>query len=278
MNIDSTITLRSGNKIPIIGLGSWQLTENTEGCVANALELGYRLFDTSSDYGSQPGIGEGIKKSQASRDSLYIVTKVEEDDNSYERTKSNLRELKLDYVDLMLIHRPPEDGTAGKDLWEGLIRAKKEGLTKDIGVSNYSPDLIDQLIEASGEIPVVNQIEWSPFGFSEKMKQYCEDNEIVIQAYSPLTRGKRLNDETLKEIADKYKKTPAQILIRWNLQQGTIPLIKAGSRSHRAENIDVFDFNISPEDMEKLNNLNEEFSALGSIPKYLELDPSFQSL
>jgi 2,5-diketo-D-gluconate reductase A len=163
MNKESTIPLHTGNTMPILGLGTWQLTNDTAGTVAYALALGYRLIDTSSDYGTQPGIGEAIKNSNIDRKSIYVVTKVEETDDAYARTKSNLEEMGLEYADLMLIHRPPPTA-AGEELWQGLIRAKNEGLTRDIGVSNYSVALIDKLIEASGEVPTVHQIERSPFG------------------------------------------------------------------------------------------------------------------
>lgn len=265
MDKNSKIELRTGNKMPVLGLGTWQLTIDTAETVTHALELGYRLIDTSSDYGTQPGIGKAIKNSQIDRQSIYITTKVEETDNAYQRTISNLQELDLEYADLMLIHHPPLVG-AGEDLWQGLIRAKEGGLVKDIGVSNYSIKLIEQLIKASGEIPVVNQIEWSPFGHSDQMLKYCLKNKIIIQAYSLLTRGKRLNDETLIQLAQKHNKTPAQILIRWNLQLGTVPLPKANQKKHLEENIDVFDFEISNDDMKQLNNLDEDYSSLGFLP------------
>lgn len=265
MDKESKISLHTGSQIPVMGLGTWELTSDTAGTVMYALQLGYRLIDTSSDYGTQPGIGEALKKSDIDRENVFLSTKVEETDDSYARTKSNLEELGLEYVDLMLIHRPPPSG-AGEELWEGLIRAKNGGLTRDIGVSNYSIDLIDQLIETSGEIPVVNQIEWSPFGHSEEMKQYGDEKGIIIQAYSPLTRAKRLGDPALAEVAERYAKSPAQILIRWNLQLGTVPIPKANQRHHLEENIDVFDFEISEEDMMVLNNLNEEYSSLGALP------------
>ena len=251
--------------MPVMGLGTWQLTIDTADTIAYALELGYPLIDTSSDYGTQPEIGEAIKKSKLVRESIYIVTKVEEYDDAYERTKSNLKELDLDYVDLMLIHRPPPEG-AGEALWEGLIAAKDDGLTRDIGVSNYPAKLIQRLIEFSGEIPVVNQIEWSPFGYSDVMQEYCNERGIVIQAYSPLTRAKRLDDPTLKEIATKYGKSPAQILIRWNLQRGTCPIPKANQKEHLQEDIAVFDFAIQEEDERLLNSLNETYSSLGTLP------------
>ncbi len=184
MNKDSAIQLSTGNAIPVFGLGTWLLNYDTAATVAYALELGYPMIDTSSDYRTQPGIGAALKMSKTARENLFISTKVEETDDAYARTKFDLRELGLDYADLMLIHRPPLSG-AGEHLWEGLIQARTEGLARDIGVSNYPPALIDRLINATGEIPAVNQIEWSPFGHSEKMRRYCQAKKIVIQAYSP---------------------------------------------------------------------------------------------
>jgi 2,5-diketo-D-gluconate reductase A len=259
------IFLHTGNTMPAMGLGTWQLTDHTADTIADALKMGYHMIDTSGDYGTQPGIGEGIRRAGVDRDDFYLVTKVEETDDAYEATKRDLDELGLDYADLMLIHRPPRNG-AGEDLWRGLIRAKKDGLTRDIGVSNYSVDQIEALIEATGEVPVVNQIEWSPFGHGEEMERYAHDRNIVIQAYSPLTRGTRLDDKELAEIAARYDKTPAQVLIRWNLQRGTVPIPKANQREHLKENLDVFDFEMEEDDLAKLDALNERYSSLGSLP------------
>lgn len=259
---------RSGNEIPVIGLGTWQLTNDTPGTIVYALELGYPMIDTSGDYGTQPEIAEGIKKSGAARDDFYLVTKVEETDNAYEATQHNLQELELDYADLMLIHRPPADGV-GEELWRGLMQAKEEGLTRDIGVSNYSIEQIQALIDRTGEVPVVNQIEWSPFGYSQAMYDFCNEQEIIIQAYSPLTRTTRLDNITLQNMASTYNKTPAQIIIRWNLQHKVIPLPKANQRAHLEENINVFDFELTGEDMAVLDGLNEGYSSLGATLQYL---------
>src|SRR4051794_12869378 len=131
------ITLASGRRMPVLGLGTWQLTLDTAGTVGHALDLGYRMIDTSGDYGTQPGVGEAVRRSSVPRAEIFLVTKVEEDDDSYEASQRNLDELGLDYVDLTLIHRPPKNN-AGEQLWAGLIRARNEGLTRDIGVSNYT--------------------------------------------------------------------------------------------------------------------------------------------
>lgn len=265
MDLTSRVQLHTGNEMPVLGLGTWQLTRNTGETIAAALDLGYPMIDTSGDYGTQPGIGEGIHLNGAARDSFYLVTKVEETDDAYEATKRNLRELGLDHADLMLIHRPPDRG-AGEELWRGLIRARREGLTRDIGVSNYSSDLIDALVEATGEVPAVNQVEWSPFGHHMALKHHHDANGIVIQAYSPLTRSRRLADGKLREIAARHGKSPAQVLIRWNLQRGTVPLPKANSQAHLEENIAIFGFTLDEEDLSMLDALNEHYSALGKLP------------
>jgi 2,5-diketo-D-gluconate reductase A len=259
------IELRSGNMMPCMGLGTWRLGQDTVETVAAALALGYRLIDTSGDYGTQPGIGQAIRRSGVVRHDFYLVTKVEETDDAYEAVRKNLAELHLDYADLILIHRPPPSG-AGVGLWRGLMRAKDESLARDIGVSNYSIDLIEELADATGEMPVVNQIEWSPFGHSDRVLDHATSKGIVLQAYSPLTHGRRLRDDRLAALAGRYGKTAAQILIRWNLQRGTVPLPKANQRPHLEENIDVFDFEIGAEDMATLSGLNEEYSSLGTLP------------
>jgi diketogulonate reductase-like aldo/keto reductase len=265
MDQRTTVTLHSGNKMPLLGLGSWQLTDDTAGTVQAAVRLGYRMVDTSGDYGTQPGIGEALKRPGMNREKVYLVTKVEETDDAYDSTRKNLDELQTAYADLMLIHRPPDRG-AGEELWQGLIRAKQDRLTRDIGVSNYSIELMERLIEATGETPTVNQIEWSPFGYSERMLRYCSDHKILIQAYSPLTRTRRLGDPRLRSIAANHNKSPAQLLIRWNLQLGTVPLPKSNRRKHLEEDLDVFDFAIDAKDMAALNALNERYSSLGSLP------------
>jgi diketogulonate reductase-like aldo/keto reductase len=139
----------------------------------------------------------------------------------------------------------------------------------DIGVSNYSVEQMTELINATGEVPVVNQIEWSPFGYGQEMKDFCDLNGIVIQAYSPLTRGERLHDDVLEDIADKHEVTPALVLIRWPMQTGVVPIVKANHSEHLRDNLKVFDFKLDRDDMKRLASLNEDFSALGSKPHYM---------
>ena len=256
MNAAQTVTLRTGRHMPVLGLGTWMLKDDTAGTVADALRLGYRQIDTSGDYGTQRGIGEALRRTEVDRREIFLVTKVEEDDDAYDATRRNLDELGQEYADLMLIHRPPPTG-AGVELWEGLIRARDEGLARDIGVSNYSAGDIDELARATGETPAVNQIEWTPFGWSPELLEWSAAHRIVIQAYSPLTQADRLDDATLREIAAGYNKAPAQVLIRWNLQRGVVPIPKANHADHQAENLDVFDFELADDDLTRLDALNQ---------------------
>jgi diketogulonate reductase-like aldo/keto reductase len=144
------------------------------------------MLDTSSDYGTQPDVGRGVKESGIPREDVYVVTKIEENDDPLEAAMAYVDDLGLDHADLILIHRPPPGG-AGEELWKGLLEARREGVARDVGVSNYSIDEIQALVDATGEVPTVNQIEWSPFGHSPEMLDFCRSNEIVAQAYSPLT-------------------------------------------------------------------------------------------
>jgi 2,5-diketo-D-gluconate reductase A len=261
---DSTLRLHTGTSMPVLGFGTWELKHHTAETVFQALDAGYRMIDTSGDYHTQRGIGNALRGFPAKREDIFIVTKVEETDDAYEATRRNLSEMKLDYADLVLIHRPPEKGV-GEVLWQELRRAKRDGLARDIGVSNYSIEQIEELVYRTGELPVVNQIEWTPFGHSPRMLDFCHDNGIVIMAWSPLTRGQRLNDDKLAAMAARYGRTPAQLLVRWNLQQGVVPIPKANHVQHLRDNLHVFDFDIAPPDMAKLRALNEHYSALGRL-------------
>ena len=258
---DSCHVMPSGNRMPLLGLGTWHLNHHTVDSLCSALQMGYRMVDTAADYHTQRGIGDAIKACGFDRDSLYVITKVDPEEDGYAATRRNLAQLKLNYVDLMLMYRPASVGKQ-EIAWEGLRRAKREGLVHDIGVSSYSIEQIEELVYRSGEMPVVNQVEWSPFGHSPRMLDFCRDNGIVIQAWSPLTRATRLNDDKVRTMAARYGKTPAQLLLRWNLQLGVAPLPKANHVQHQRDNLNVFDFEITPADMAKLNALNQHYSAV----------------
>jgi 2,5-diketo-D-gluconate reductase A len=260
-----TITLGAGAEMPVIGLGTWQLTgkDAVEG-TKHALEVGYRLIDTAVDYENQEQIGEALRTSDINRDDVFLVSKVEEVEDARAATAERVEQLGVDRLDLCLIHRPPPEG-AGEELWDGLFEARRDGLTREIGVSNYSTDQIDRLIESSGERPSVNQIEWSPFGHSDGMMDHARRKGVVIQAYSPLTRGDRLGDEKIAEVAERHARTPAQVMLRWSIQYGAPPVPKAASPEHREENFGVLDFELSGSEMQALSTLNEHYSALAGL-------------
>ena len=247
--------------MPLLGLGTWELTFHTVDTICNAFELGFRMVDTAVDYHTQRGIGDAIRACGFEREAIFVITKVEPHEDAYGEIRRNLAQMRLDYADLALIHRPPELGV-GDVVWQGLRRAKREGMVRDIGVSSYSIECIEELVYRTGELPAINQVEWTPFGHSPRMLDFCRENEIIIQAWSPLTRGKRLGDDKVAPMAARYGKTPAQLLLRWNLQLGVVPLPKANHVQHQRENLNVFDFEILPQDMTRLNALNEHYSAL----------------
>jgi 2,5-diketo-D-gluconate reductase A len=262
----ATLTLSGGAEMPALGIGTWQLAaDHAAAAIAHALEIGYRLIDTADDYENQPQIGEALRSSPIDRDEVFLISKVEEDEDAHAATRERLTELGVERLELCLIHRPPPSG-AGEELWEGLIAARRDGLAREIGVSNYTSEQIDRLIEATGQAPAVNQLEWSPFGHSDEVMDHARRNGMVIQAYSPLTRGERLSDQTLTEIGASHSKTPAQIMLRWSLQAGAASVPKAARPEHREENLDVFDFELDEAEMRRLGRLNERYSALAGLP------------
>ena len=266
--MEATRELNTGRTMPAIGLGTWYLTDDTAGTVEEALRLGYRMIDTAEDYGTQPGIGEALRRTDVPREEIFLVAKVEEDEDAYEATRANLDEMGQAYADLVVIHRTPDEGV-GVELWRGLLRAREEGLARDIGVSNYSTGQIDALVDATGEVPAVNQIEWTPFGWSQDMLDYCGERRIVIQAYSPLTRAQRLDDERLERVAAAYDRTPAHVLLAWALRLGVAPLPKANQKTHLVENLDALEFALDDAAMQALAQFNEHASAQGSSLQYV---------
>lgn len=261
---ESCHVLPSGNRMPLLGLGTRDLNFHTADTVCSALELGFRMLDTSPEYHTQRGIGDAMRACGFERHELFVITKVEPHGDTCAAIQKNLAQLRLEYADLALVQGvAPQD--AGDQAWQGLRRAKRDGLAHDIGVSGYTIDAVEELVYRTGEMPAVNQLEWSPFGHSPRMLDFCRDNGILILAASPLTHARRLNDDKAGAMAARYGKTTAQLLIRWNLQNGVVPLPKANHVEHLRENLNVFDFEITPLDMARLNGLNEHFSARDNL-------------
>lgn len=262
LNINSTVALNNGINIPLIGLGTWTLSgRSAYQAIIWATEIGYRLIDTATIYGNEREIGSALKDISVPRDELFITTKVWNTDQGFEKTQAafekSLKRLKLDYIDLYLIHWPIS-GTRN-ETWNALEKLYNDGIVRAIGVSNYTINHLEELFIEASIVPTVNQIEFSPFLYQKKLMEYCKSKNIVVEAYSPLTRARRLNNDRIKTISQKYSKTPAQILIRWGLQHGIIEIPKSGDQTHLKENVEIFDFNINIDDMISIDNLNEDF-------------------
>lgn len=261
MNIQSTITLNNGVAIPVLGLGVFQTAQGseTQNAVSWALEAGYRHIDTAAIYHNEEDVGIAIAQSGIPRQDIFVTTKLWNDDHGYDKAlkacDTSLNRLGLDYVDLYLIHW--HASMKIRETWRALIRLREEGKCRAIGVSNFVPRQIEKIIKDSGVVPAVNQVEFHPFLYQKELLAYCRSKGIQIEAYSPLTRGKRLDHPVLNSVAQKYGKTPAQILIRWGLQHGLVVLPKSAHKERILSNADVFDFEIGEEDMQTLDGLNE---------------------
>jgi diketogulonate reductase-like aldo/keto reductase len=261
IRIDTKVKLNQGVEMPIFGLGTYQTRrgKETQKAVTYALEAGYRLVDTASMYGNEKDVGEAVGKSGMPREEIFITTKLWNSDHGYNKTlaafEESLKKLGLSYVDLYLIHWPVEG--LRKESWRALERLLKEGKCRAIGVSNYMIWHLKELLESSSTVPAVNQVEFSPYLYQKELLEFCRRHDIQLEAYSPLTKGHKLNDPKLKEVALKYSKSPAQILIRWALQKQVMVIPKSSRREGILENADVFDFEISDEDMKLLDSFNQ---------------------
>ena len=255
--MNKRLSLNDGNDIPVLALGVWRSHENTKQAVLEALEAGYRHIDTASVYKNEEAVGEAIKESGIPREELFITTKLWNDDvragNIKEAFEESLRKLQLDYVDLYLIHWPV-DGY--KDAYKEMIELQKQGKIKSIGVSNFRKHHLEELVSEVGVIPAIDQIEFNPGIQDEETFEYCKKNKIIVEAWSPLGRGSYLNDAVITEIAQRYNKSSAQVIIKWLSQKGIVVLPKSVHKERIIENSQVFDFELSKGDMEKIDKLN----------------------
>lgn len=265
-SLNDTFTLNNGYKIPCIGFGTWQTPDGDTAinAVKDAVKLGYKHIDTAAIYGNEVSIGKAIKESGINRNELFITSKVWNKERGYKTTlaafNKTLNDLQLDYLDLYLIHWPASQNqfkdwdNINLETWKAITELYKAGKIKSIGVSNFMSHHLKSLMETEVK-PMVNQIEFHPGFMQEETVKYCNDNNILIEAWSPLGTGKMLNNSTLKEIASKYNKSAAQLCIRWCLQNNTLPLPKSVTSSRIKENMAIFDFNISDEDMKIINSM-----------------------
>ncbi|MCQ4270474.1 aldo/keto reductase [Pseudomonas kuykendallii] len=257
------ITLNDGTQIPQFGLGTWQIPDNEAAdAVRHALELGYRHIDTAAIYKNERGVGAGIAAAGLPREQLYVTTKLWNQDQGYDSAlracEESLKRLGLDHVNLYLIHWPCPDQGKFLDAWKAMIRLREEGLVTSIGVSNFRPDDAEVLIMETGVVPAVNQIEVHPFFQQKEMRDFNRYKGIATQAWSPLARGgDLLPHPTIQALAQKHGKTPAQVVLRWHIELGSIVFPKSVHPERIRENLDVFDFRLDADDLLRIAELDE---------------------
>lgn len=262
LNLQSTVKLNNGVEIPRLGLGVFRAPrgEVTRQAVLSALSAGYRHIDTARIYGNERDVGAAVRESGLPRKDIFVTTKLWNEDQGYDSTlracERSLESLGFEYVDLYLVHWP----VPGRRLesWRAMEKLLAEGKCRAIGVSNFLENHLDPLLAHAKVVPAVNQVEQHPFLHQPSLLRYCAGKGIVVEAYSPLTKGLRLGDPCVVEIARKHGKSPAQVLIRWCLQHDLVVIPKSVRAERIRENANVFDFSLSPEDLRTLDGLNED--------------------
>lgn len=260
-----TTVLNNGVEMPILGFGVFQMhdAEECERSVSEAIRTGYRLIDTAAAYGNEEAVGNAIKRSGVAREELFVTTKLWIQDTGYERTKQaferSLQRLQLDYLDLYLIHQPYGDVYGA---WRAMEELYREGKIRAIGVSNFHPDRIMDLIVHNQIVPAVNQIETHPFNQQIETQKFLEENNVQIESWGPFAEGRNniFQNELLLSIAAKYNKSVAQVILHWLTQRGVVAIPKSVRKERIVENFNIFDFELSPEDMEAIVALDMKVS------------------
>ncbi|WP_179351798.1 aldo/keto reductase [Winogradskyella vidalii] len=272
------LTLNDGNNIPIVGFGTYKATEQDGiDSVKHALLNGYRLIDTAAVYGNEEAVGKGIKASGVSRDEIYVTTKLWRENLGYESAKEelekSLKRLDLDYIDLYLIHWPANAKNydkwqeANAESWKAMEELQAEGKIKSIGVSNFFEEHLDTLFKTANVKPALNQIEFHPGYWQKELVNYCKKQNIVVESWSPLARGKVFENEELKAIAKAHNTTVAKVCLRWVIQHDVIVIPKSTTEERIESNIKLFDFELSDEEMKQINEL-PEFGFSGEHPLF----------
>lgn len=266
MSIVPTVTLNNGVKMPILGYGVFQIPDlaECERCVLDALEVGYRLIDTAASYGNEAAVGAAIKRSGVPREEIFVTTKLWIQDTGYEKTKRaferSLQRLQLDYLDLYLIHQPYGDIHGS---WRAMEELHREGRIRAIGVSNFHPDRVMDLIMHNEVVPAVNQIECHPFHQQIETQAFLQENNVQIESWGPFAEGRNniFQNEILRSLADKHHRTVAQVILRWLIQRRVVAIPKTVRRERMAENFNVFDFELDADDMAAIATLDTKTSA-----------------
>jgi len=267
--VEKYMLLNNNIKIPSIGFGTYKSgdDEETTKIIKNALKLGYKMIDTASFYNNEIGIAKGIKESGVNREDIFLVTKLWNEDHGYDKTikafNESLKKLQVDYIDLYLIHWPNK---LNNETWRAFEDLYESGKVKAIGVCNFKECHLEELKKSAKIMPMVNQVEIHPFTIKNNIVNYCNYNNIKVIAWSPISRGKVLENELMIELAQKYNKSIVQIVLRWHMQRGIIPIPKSSNKDRIKDNIDVFDFEICSEDMKRINELDEGYNASVTTP------------
>jgi 2,5-diketo-D-gluconate reductase A len=254
------LTLIDGPEIPQLGFGVFQIPDaETEAAVTTALQAGYRSIDTAAIYRNEVGVGKALAESGIARDELYVTTKLWNEEQGYDSTlaacEASLEKLGLDYVDLYLIHWPAAQQGRYLDTWRAFEKLLADGRTKAIGVSNFQPPHLERVLEEGSVVPAVNQIELHPLLQQAELREFHRKHGILTEAWSPLAQGELLEDRTLVQIAARHGKTVAQVVLRWHVQLGNVVIPKSVTPSRIAENIDVFDFELTFDDLAAIEGL-----------------------
>ena len=250
-------------KIPCAAFGTYKAAEgNSADIIGTAIRAGYRHFDTASVYGTEKYVAEAIEKSRIPRQEFFLTSKVWKEDMGYEQTKAafakTLEQLNTDYLDLYLIHWPLPKRGLYVEAWKAMVTAQKLGLIRSIGVSNFEPEHLDKIIDETGVTPAINQIEIHPYWVQERMVEADKERGILTEAWSPLGRGSdALKEAVITELAEKYGKTSAQVILRWHAQRGIIPIPKSRNLQHQRENLAIFDFELTQTEIERINLLEK---------------------
>lgn len=259
-SLQDTVTLNNGVKMPVMGLGVFKVEDGNvvTQAVKDAIKNGYRSIDTASFYDNEAGVGLGIKESGIPREELFVTTKVWNGDHGYENTLNafeiSLEKLGLEYLDLYLIHWP----VRGKytETWKALEKLYHDGKVRAIGVSNFNIHHLEDILNEGKVKPVINQVEYHPHLTQVELREFCVREGIQMEAWSPLKKGELLTDPVIQKLAEKHQKTPAQIILRWDIQNNVITIPKSIKEHRIVENADIFDFSLTEEDMQEINGLN----------------------